>query len=110
MKETIVVLVLVVIAGVALVGDKRPKAYRDFLPIFITLICSAAAFFIGVHMGGDAAQVDLFAISPEDDVDPVASFTGGGIPLFELIVVCAVAVAAFLVLHLIFEVIETNED
>lgn len=110
MKETIVVLVLVVIAVIALVGDKRPKAYRDFLPIVITLVCSAAAFFIGVHLGGDAAQGEVVALSTDDDVDTFATSAGSGVPLFEVIVVCALAVAAFLAVHLILEIIETNED
>jgi hypothetical protein len=110
MKETIVVLVLVVIAGVALVADKRPKAYRDFLPILITLVCSAAAFFIGMHMGGNASQADLAALSADDDFDAAAMSAGGGVPLFEVIVICALAIAAFLAVHLILEIIETNED
>ena len=109
MKEMIAGLMLALIAGITLLAYQRRGAYRDLLPVFVTLILCAAAFFIGAYLGGDSVRSELITLIEEDDLDFAAQF-GGGIPLFEIMVVCTLAVAFFLALQLILQVTESNED
>lgn len=108
MKE-IAVVALWLVAAIAFIAYKRPKAYRDLYPILIAIIACAAAFFAGMHSVGDASNADMLFI-PDDDSYFVLPLGETAVPLFGVLVACTVAVAGLLVLRLLLQVVEDNEE
>lgn len=88
---------------------RRPRRYRDVLPALVTLTLCVAAFFFGAHIGGDRVHAELMALVPDEEFDIAAQFSGG-VPLFEVVVACVLALVLFVALKLILEVVEANED
>jgi hypothetical protein len=110
MLEIAAVVALALIGVVAVLTYRRPKDYQHLLPVFIAITFCAATFFIGAYLGGKNVHLGLLPMIADEDVDSAAQLSGAGIPLLEIMVVCAVALFFFLALQLILQMVETNED
>lgn len=98
------------IAAVAYLYFRRATRYREVLPVLVTMTCCVAAFFAGAYVGGDKVHAELMALVPDEDLDVAAQFSGGSVPLLEVVVACALALVFFAALKFILEVVEANED
>ena len=110
MKELAIGL-LWLVAAIAYLIYRKPKSYRDLYPVFVTLTCCAAAFFLGTRIGGDAVKADLAMVYVnEEDFDLAAPVAGNAFPLFEAMLVCTAMIVLFVAVRFVLEIVEDVDD